>query len=191
MGGVVLARTLLPLAALLLSLSLQAQEHPPFCTSPLIPGPNDQSGHLTFNPATPQSTDPVTITTGRHIFVPGDISATVEGQVVEVYVTGHPDGFTTPAGDMCLSTSLPPLAAGTYSVNIYSMDTEQAGDPPLLFLSQSLVVTGGGEPLPAAVPALSVVALAILSFVLAIAAACFMSRVRIFDGTFVAARQDS
>lgn len=137
------ARMLVALAGLMVWLSASAQEHPPFCTSPLLSGVGDASGHLAFAPDNPASGQPVTITAGRHIFVPADISAEVGDRVIDVYVTGHPDGFTTPAGDMCLSTVLPSLAAGSYTVNAYSIDSTLPGDPPQLFLSQPFSVSGG------------------------------------------------
>ena len=150
-------------------LSLHAQEHPPFCTSPLISGPGDESGHLTFSPASPDGAHPVTITTGRHIFIPAEISADVQDRVIDVYVTGHLDQFTTPAGDMCLSTSLPSLVRGTYTVNVYSIDTTLPGDPPLLFLSQTLSITGGAQQ-PVSAPTVSLESLGALGSLLAVAA---------------------
>lgn len=133
------------LAAWMCSTPLLAQELPPFCTSPLVEGSNGVSGHLSFDPANPNGAEPVTVTAGRHVFVPAGISANVRDRTIDVYVTGRMDGFTTPRGDACLSASLTPLAAGTYTVNVYSIDTTLANDPPLLFLSQSLTVAGGGR----------------------------------------------
>jgi len=160
-------RMLFMLASLMLCPSLRAQEgQAPFCTSPLISGPNGQSGHLVFSPASPEAGQPVAITAGRHIFIPSDISADVQGEIINVQITGHLDQFTTPGGDKCVSTSLPSLARGTYTVNVYSIDATLPGDPPLLFLSQTLSVTGGAQPVVAA-PTVSFDALAALAALLA------------------------
>jgi hypothetical protein len=163
------ARMLVFVAGLMLWLSASAQEHPPFCMSPLLSGPGGTSGHLEVSPASPNADQPVTITAGRHVFIPSDISADVADHVVNVYVTGHPDEFTTPAGDMCLMLFLTRLDRGNWTVNAYSIDSTQPGSPPQLFLSESLTVTGGAQQ-PVGAPSASAGALGALGLLLALAA---------------------
>lgn len=165
------AQKILVLAIWMCSAPLCAQELPPFCTSPLLNGPNGLSGHLSFDPANPSSAGPITVTAGRHIFIPTAISADVQEQDIAVYVTGAMDGFTTPRGDSCLSMSLAPLAAGTYTVNVYTIDTHVPNDPPQLVLSEPLTVTGagqGGVQQAVSAPTASVGALGALGALLAI-----------------------
>lgn len=122
---------------------------------------------IKFTPAAPSASQTIAIAVGvtRYIGPQGAV-ATLQGSSINVTLTATLIGFTPPPRS-CVMTSIGPLPAGTYAVNLFVNDLNGSVPSPNLVATTLLTVAPASD--PAIVPALSGVALAALALLLSIA----------------------
>ena len=130
------------------------------CSGPAVPG-FVGLGFLGLHPPMPDSAQIVAIDVGRIAYNPLSVSTQIQGNVVNVTLTGSFIVIGVPPPIACLSTTVGPLAPGAYTVNAYLTDAAFPTAPPSLFLTTALSV------LPAPIPASSMSTLAMLAALVA------------------------
>ncbi len=148
----------LPLLGLLLAgavLSGPLEAEPIFCD---VPGnvaltALDHGGPLvSVAPTPPTSTRPLTFSAGTVSFEPSSASAVEHDGTIDITLSGRWLMWTTPPQPTCSLASLGPLAAGTYTVDLYVVDVERPDTGAVRVATGSLVVQGGAPPAPAPTP---------------------------------------
>jgi hypothetical protein len=112
-------------------------------------------------PTAPDSATPIHVDTGRIAFFTQSIATQVRGHEIDLVVTGRYNDIGVPPPLQCISTTIGPLPAGSYTVNATFEDPDFPGGdsaPPV-----TITVVGGGiAPAPIATPTLSTVMMAVL-----------------------------
>jgi hypothetical protein len=152
----------------LLGVTLHATAQSFICSNPATPG-FVGFGFLNVTPTMPLTTQPISITVGRIAYTADSVVAQIQGNVINVNLTGQFIALTTPPPIPCLTVLVAPLAAGTYTVNAYIINRgDDPSVPPSLFASAVLTVAAA----PREIPALGGFGLSVLIFSLIVAAGC-------------------
>lgn len=132
-----------------------------FCATPAYPGyfPGGV-GFLGIAPTTPTASQTITLTVGAAGYEPQSVSAQVAERTITVILRGAIHTLSPPG--LCGSTTVGPLAPGSYVVQAYAQNNitgavSTIGDAPLIVVSSSVAV----ESIPAVAPG-ALVALACL-----------------------------
>ena len=114
--------------------------------------PHDAEGnYIGINPALPDSTQPVAIKVGRESYNLISVAAVVQGNTINVTLTASYIGFTIPPPAGCETVVVGPLAAGSYTVNLFILDPGLPTPTPILATSIPLTVVAaaaGSAPIP-------------------------------------------
>jgi hypothetical protein len=105
--------------------------------------------YIASTPAQPFAGEPFTITVAEFNFIPEGIAYSVNGNVVDVTLTGGFSPFLPP-GTTCSTVTLGPLPAGDYTIKFNITTTI----PPATTLRAMLALSVATD--PSAVPSLSV-----------------------------------
>jgi|SRR5579862_1057323 len=151
----------------LLGVTAHATAQSFICSNPATPGFVGW-GFLNVTPTMPLSTQPISITVGRIAYTTDSVAAQIQGNVINVNLTGQFIALTTPPPIPCLTVLVPPLAVGTYTVNAYIINRGEPTVPPSLIASAVITVATA----PRQIPALSGFGLSVLIFSLIVAAGC-------------------
>lgn len=98
------------------------------------------SGYLSFEPGSPLAGQPITVTAGRIAFIPQSAAISVQGNVIDVTLTG---GFIDyiPPPPVCISVVIGALPAGSYTVNLRAFDPALV-PPGAVFLTSKTLIVG-------------------------------------------------
>ncbi len=152
------------LATLVAPIALQCAAQTNGCPSGAGNGP------VLALPAAPNSSQTIVAVIGVYAMDVGadehGISVSTKGNSIAITMTGiNLAGFDPPMG--CGPVSIGSLAAGTYTVNLFAVDTGSSHPAPVLEATATLTVAPGQD--PATVPTLSAAALAALALLLSLA----------------------
>ena len=108
------------------------------CSGAAVPG----LGALAFlgiSPPMPSSAQPVSISTGRFQYIPTGITAQIEGNAINVTLTGF-NSVISLLPIQCITTTFVSIPAGTYTVKVFSVLINFPDLPPSLFATTTLTV---------------------------------------------------
>src|SRR6266496_1665705 len=138
----------------------------PLCPVPGNPGYDSAYNYLDISPRTPNSSQIVTINMLGHVFAPLSIAAQVQGNVINVTLTGIYFTIGVPPPIPCWSTNVGPLPPGSYTVNAYLQQQIANAPPPSLMATAPLQVAQ--VEVASAIPATSPGMLGLLAALVAI-----------------------
>jgi len=102
--------------------------------------PLNQPGYISVEPASPDSTQQVTISVNAYSYDPKSVSVQVQSNTINVTLTANLIGFLAPP-PTCLTSSVGPLAPGIYNVNLILVDPSAPNQPPVTLTSTTFAVS--------------------------------------------------